>query len=110
MARRRQVRQGTRFLAEARRLFPPGGSVEGRPSFELFAATVLKAAELAFGSDFEGQLVETAGSPIHLVLTAQTPFFPQPLVFYGMLVSDDLVEIVDIVVDEDAWAAGEDLD
>lgn len=54
--------------------------MEGRPSFALFADTVLKAAELAFGSDFEGQLAEMDGSPIRLVLTAQTPFFPQPLV------------------------------
>lgn len=108
MARRRHVRHGTRFLEEARRLFPPSGSVEGRPPFALFADTVLKAAELAFGSDFEGQLAETAGSPIRLVLTAQTPFFPQPLVFYGLLVAEDTVEIVDIVVDEDFWDTGDD--
>ncbi len=82
--------------------------MEGRPPFALFADTVLKAAELAFGSDFEGQLAEMAGSPIRLVLTAQTPFFPQPLVFYGLLVAEDVVEIVDIVVDEDFWDTGED--
>lgn len=108
MARRRRVQHGAQFLEEARRLFPPGGSVEGQPSFDLFADTVLKAAELAFELDFEGQLAEMAGSPIRLVLTAQTPFFPQPLVFYGVLVAEDVVEIVDIVVDDDFWDAGED--
>lgn len=108
MARRRRVQHGAQFLEEARRLFPPGGSVEGRPSFALFADAVLKAAELAFGSDFEGQLVEMAGSPIRLVLTAQTPFFPQPLVFYGLIVAEDVVEIVDVVVDRDFWDTGED--
>lgn len=82
--------------------------MEGRPSFALFADTVLKAAELAFGSDFEGQLAEMVGSPIRLVLTAQTPFFLQPLVFYGILVAEDVVEIIDIVVDDDFWDIGED--
>lgn len=110
MTRRRTVRHGARFLAEARRLFPPGGSAEGRPSFDLFAATVLKAAELAFSSDFEGQLAETPGSPIRLVLTAQTPFFEAPLVFFALLVAADVVEIVDLIVDEDAWGAGAHLD
>lgn len=69
---------------------------------------MLKAAELAFGAGFEGQLAEMAGSPVRLVLTAQTPFFPKPLVFYGLLVAEDVVEIVDIVVDEDFWDSGED--
>lgn len=98
---RRAVHHGLAFLARARQLFPPGGSPDGRPAFELFAGTVLRAAETAFASDFEGQLAETPGSPIRVVLTAATPFFPKPLAFYALLADKETVEIVDVVIDED---------
>jgi hypothetical protein len=53
MARRRQVRRSADFVVEAERLFPRGGSAEGRPSFEVFEAGPLRGAETAFamGSD-----------------------------------------------------------
>lgn len=101
MPRRRAVRHGAEFSARARQRFPPGGSPEGRPSFELFAETVLRAVETALSRDFEGQLAETPGSPIRMVLTAATPFFSEPLVFYALLADEDTVEIIDFVIDED---------
>ncbi|MBA2751628.1 MAG: hypothetical protein H0U41_05250 [Actinobacteria bacterium] len=67
----------------------------------MFVGTVLRAAETAFARDFEGQLAETPGSPIRLVLTAATPFFPKPLAFYALLADEETVEIVDVVIDED---------
>ena len=97
----RTVRHGRAFLDRARQLFPPGGSPDGRPSYELFVSTVLRAAETAFARDFEGQLAETPGSPIRVVLTAATPFFPKPLAFYALLADEETVEIVDVVIDED---------
>ena len=66
----------------------------------MFCNTVLKAAEFAFGSDFEGQLAETQGSPIRVVLTADVGAFPAPLAFYALLSDPHTVEIVDVIQDE----------
>jgi hypothetical protein len=99
--RRRIVLLSDEFVQRAQALFPPAGSPEGRPSWDLFQVTVLKAAVTAFGNDFEGQHGDEPGSPIHVVLTAATPFFSHPLAFYAVLADDDTVEIVDVIEDED---------
>lgn len=105
----RTVEHGDHFLEEAMHLFPPGGSSDGRPSFELFEQTVLKTAETAFGLNFEALPELEPGSPVHLVLTANVLLFPRPLVFYGILTAEHVVEIVGVVQD-DEWpeSLGED--
>ena len=102
--RRREVLLSDEFVERAQALFPPGGSAEGRPNWDLFQVTVLRAAVTAFANDFEGQHADEEGSPIRIVLTAATPFFPNPLAFYALLADDETVEIVDVIEDED-WLA-----
>lgn len=99
--RRRAVRHGHGFLERARALFPPGGSADGAPSFELFEATILQTATLAFANNFEACASDMGpDSPVRMVLTADTVAFWRPVVFYGLLVDDDTVEIVDLAVDD----------
>jgi hypothetical protein len=99
----RRVRRSTDFLAKARSLFPPGGSTEGRASFELFEQLILRAAELQFSRQFDDLPVAIAEVPgIRHVMTHAVPFFPA-LILYGILLEDGAVEIVDIEVDEDYW-------
>lgn len=103
-AQRREVRHSESFLEQARIFFPPGGSSDGRPSFELFTRWPLSAADELFSRSFD-ELPEIAPG-IRGWLTLQTPFFP-PIVFYAVLVVD-YVEIVSLTVDEDYWDLMED--
>jgi hypothetical protein len=100
MARRRQVRRSQAFLEAANRLFPPGGSVDGRASFELFEVGPLAAIEELFARDFESQPEAVEGTAIRFAMTHGVPVFP-PLVVYAVLVTDDVVELIDIIVDDD---------
>ena len=100
---RREVRHSDQFLAKARSLFPPGGSDTGRASFELFEELVLRGAELQFSRQFDELPIALAEVPaIRHVMTHAVPFFPA-LVIYGILLSDGVVEILDLDVDEDYW-------
>lgn len=100
---RRQVRRSGRFVDEARAMFPVGGSADGRPSFALFTDGPCKAASTAFSLNFEGQreAIEGVGA-VRLVLTPPTPFFG-PLIFYGVLLDDDTIELASITGDPDYW-------
>jgi hypothetical protein len=102
MAVHRKVERSDSFIEEAMALFPPGGSTDGRPSYELFEETVLLAAETAFSLNFEGLQPVEPGSPVRYVLTAEALFFPRSLIFYGILSSFEMVEIVGIE-QEDQW-------
>jgi hypothetical protein len=100
---RREVRRSAQFLAHARQLYPPGGSPDGRPPFELFEERILRAAELQFALDFEDLPVAIEEVPaIRHVMTHAVPYFPA-LVIYAILLSDDAVEILDLDVDETYW-------
>jgi hypothetical protein len=106
MPQRRAVVYGRSFLDEVERLFPASGAADGRPTSGRLFDAVMPAVTEAFARDFEGLLAEHPDSPIRMVLTAQTPFFPSPLVFYALLVDTDTVEIVDVIVDDeflDTW-------
>ena len=84
-------------------MFPIGGSTDGRPSFALFSAGPCKAASTAFSLNFDEQrkAIEGVGA-IRLVLTPPTPIFG-PLIFYGVLLDDDTIELASITGDPDYW-------
>ncbi len=96
---RRVIRSET-FLEHARALYPPGGDAEGHPSFELFEAGPLRAAELAFSTDWEGQTQAIEGVDIRVVMTHGVPVFPA-MTIYAIRGSDDSVELLDVDVDDD---------
>jgi hypothetical protein len=96
---RRRVVRSKGFLARAQALYPPGGSADGRPSFELFEAGPLRAVEELFGRKFGDQLEAVEGTGIRFVMTHEVPVFPA-MVIYGCLGTDDSVELLDVVVDE----------
>jgi hypothetical protein len=99
---RRRVTCSQSFLAAAKQLFPEAGTSGGRPSFELFEAGPLQAAKVQFERQFDD--LPDPGVPIKAVMTTHVPLFG-PLVFYGVLVRDDVgtevVEIVDVIIDPD---------
>ncbi|MDQ6616033.1 MAG: hypothetical protein M3083_15165 [Actinomycetota bacterium] len=99
----RQIRRSGRFVAEAKAMFPAGGSAGGRPSFALFEDGPCRAASTAFSLNFEAQreAIEGVGA-IRLVLTPPTPIFG-PLIFYGVLLNDDIIELASITGDPDYW-------
>ncbi len=100
---RRPIRRSRAFLEEAKRLFPPGGSASGRPSFQVFEQGPLRGAETAFSLNFEAQLepVEGVGS-VRSVVVPPTPVFG-PLVISAVLLNDGVVEIVSVIEDEGYW-------
>jgi hypothetical protein len=100
---KRQIRRSEAFIEDAKRLFPPGGSTEGRPSFQLFEQGPLRGAETAFSLNFEAQLepVEGVGS-VRSVMVPPTTVFG-PLVIYAILTNDGIVEIVSVMEDEGYW-------
>jgi hypothetical protein len=100
MARRRAVRRSQAFLDAARRLFPPGGTPDGRASFELFEAGPRAAIEELFGRDFEAQPEAVEGTAIRFAMTHAVPIFPA-LVIYAVLTTDEVVELIDITIDDD---------
>jgi len=104
---RRSVRRGEHFLLAATALFPPGGSADGRPSFELFEERVLEIVERRMAETFEDLLEAVEGTEIRFAMTHALPYFPA-LVVYGMLVVDqgeELIELVDIVIDDEYFDA-----
>src|ERR1700678_467343 len=99
----RSVIRSADFLAQAESLFPRGGSVEGRPSFEIFEQGPLRGAATAFAMAFERQRqhIDGVGS-IRYVLIAPTTFFG-PLVISACLLRNDTIEMVSVIEDEDYW-------
>ncbi len=101
--RGRPVRPSAEFLAKAQALFPPGGSTDGRASFELFERLILRAAELQFSRQFDDLPVPLPEvGAIRHVMTHAVPLFPA-LILYGILLDDGAVEILDVEVDDDYW-------
>lgn len=99
MARRPVIRSEL-FLQHASELFPLGGSVGGRPSFEMFEAGPLRGVEELFGRAFDDQPEAVPG--IRFAMTAAVPRFA-PMVFFAALGTDGAVEILDVTHDEDYW-------
>jgi len=89
------------FLRSARILYPPGGSSDGRPSFELFEAGPLRAVEELFARRFDEQPEAIEGTGIRFAMTHGVPVFPA-MVMYACMGTDDAIEILDVVVD-DNW-------
>lgn len=110
MGHRRRVVLGAQFVERAQELFPPGGSPDGLPSYELFSETVLPAVRFAFEHDFAGQQADDPESPIRFVHTAKAPYFPVPLAFYALLADEDTVALIDVIVDEDWYGTFDDAD
>lgn len=103
MSPTRRIRRGTAFLRAAHASFPPGGSAEGHPSFELFEERVLHVVEQRMSTTFEDLPEAVEGTGIRFVMTHALPYFPA-LVIFGMLLVDDgeeLIELVDVVIDDD---------
>jgi len=94
---RRQVRRSELFIETAQRFFPPGGSVQGRPSYQLFEDGPLGAIEFLFARRFDGLPDPYPGD--RAWTTIQAPLFP-PMTFYAAGV-DDYVELLDLTVDTD---------
>lgn len=100
---RRPVRRGDGFLARAHDLFPPGGSPDRRPSFEIFENRSLAAAEELFAADFDRQPEAAPG--IRFATTHGLPVIA-PLVIFACLVVQNGKEVVELLwvdVDEDYW-------
>ena len=84
-------------------MFPVGGDPGGHPSFAAFEDGPCRAATTAFALNFEAQREAIDGvGAIRLVLTAPTSMFG-PLVFYGVLLDDNTVELASITGDPDYW-------
>ena len=97
---RRRVVRSEGFVQRAEALYPPGGSGEGRPSFELFCAGPLRAVEELFSRRFDDQPEAVEGTAVRFALTHDLPIFPA-MVFYAWLGTDGAVELLDVVVDEE---------
>ena len=105
---RRRVEVSAEVRARAVQEFPPGGSADGRPSYQLFCERALDPVVEAWARDFEASPEAQPGIPVRVALTFPAPFFP-PMAFYGILVSDH-VEIIDYTVDEEYWDTFDDID
>ena len=93
---RRPVRRSGYFVEVAQAFFPPGGSADGRPSFERFEAGPLRAIEDLCALDFESMAEIAPG--IRTWTTVEAPFFP-PMSFFAVLDTVGVVELVDLLVD-----------
>jgi hypothetical protein len=102
MSPRRRVACGEWFIEHANAAFPSGGSVDGRPSFELFASGPLAAATAFFMRRFD-EAPEIAPG-IRSWVTVELPLFP-PIAFYAAAVGDH-IELLDFTEeDPDAYWA-----
>lgn len=89
------------LVAKARSDFPPGGSVDGTASFELFQRGPLDAAKRIFAREFETTPIPEPGVPsIRQWDTLSTVF--GPLVFFALRTQAG-VELIDYLYDADYW-------
>ena len=79
-------------LAQARGLFPPGGSVDGRPSFEMWRDGPLEAVRQLFGSIFDELPDDTDLPGVKYWQTIRTPFF-EPMGFFAIRDTNGQIEI-----------------
>jgi hypothetical protein len=96
VGQRRPVEVSDLLVEHAQRLFPPGASATGAPSYERFEAGPLAAAREFFARRFD-EAPEVAGG-IKVWVTIDLPFFP-PMAFYAALVGEH-VELLDVTVEE----------
>lgn len=96
---RYRVRWAGEVASAAAELYGPERTAAGRPSEYDFASGPLAAAAARF-TDFES-LPEVAGPSLRSVHLLD-PIFG-PVVFVGVLVERDVVEIADFTVDPDYW-------
>ncbi len=86
----REVRRSARFVAKAQGLYPPGGSPDGRPSFELFERLICEVSNPSSPLQFDDLPVALQEVPsIRHVMTHAVPYFPA-LVIYGILLMTGL--------------------
>lgn len=101
---RREVRMHPDFEREAKENFPPGGSVEGRPSYELFLARPLVAFQAAF-QHWERNAMPLPG--VHAIRSADVandPFFPLLVAIATLMIDPDgqeYIELSNLMVDWD---------
>ncbi|HVC71379.1 MAG TPA: hypothetical protein VNC61_14080 [Acidimicrobiales bacterium] len=100
---RERVTVSDELLGEARRRYPPGGSADGTPRFELFESGPLAGAVAYFERQYDNSPEAAAG--VHFYTTVGT-FFPA-MAFYAARVGDH-VEIISFTVDDDYWGLIED--
>lgn len=110
MPNRRIVRHSLVFLAQAEAIFPPGGSSDGRASFEMFRDLLLPGVDLQCSAGFDDLPVSEPGvDAVRHVMTHGFPWFP-PLVVYGILLSNDEIDLIGADVDTEYWRLiGDDL-
>lgn len=94
MKRWRPVVRSGLFIQSAQRHFPPGGSAEGKPSFELFERGPLRAVEELFSRAFEDQPEGLEGTGIRFATTHQVPAFPA-MTFFALLTTKQGMEVVE---------------
>ncbi len=96
--RRENVAIGDELLGQARLRYPPGGSVDGTPSFELFESGPLAAAAEYFSRQYENAPEAAAG--VRFYVTVGT-FFPV-MAFYAARVAD-AIAIISFTVEDNYW-------
>lgn len=103
---RRSTRCSDGFYERAKALFPEGGTQpDGNPGFERFRDGPLDAARAQFSTQFDElpYAVDDSLPTLRFVMTADVPLFA-PMVFYAVLGTDGVVELVDVIVDPDYWS------
>ena len=100
MTTSRRVVVSAEFVDKAKSLYPPGGSSEGRPSYEMFCSHALPVAKTAFSRAWDKLPFD--GIPALRYLVAAVPPFFGAIIFYCVDVGDH-VELVDVDEDPDYW-------
>lgn len=106
---RREVRMSADFERIAKDLFPPdGGSVEGRPSYEMFLEGPYRSIELAFWYWEKNAIPQLGLDAIRVADIYHAPFFP-PMIAYGLLVGgeDEHVEVIGLDVNWEFYRLNE---
>ena len=106
---RRDVRSSAGFDRKAKQLFPPEGSSEGRPTYQMFVDGPLKAFEAAFRYWENNSMPVPGLGSLRYAEVIHAPFFPL-ITAYACLVADaggDYVELVDFDVEWDIYLGDE---
>lgn len=107
----RDVRMHPAFERTAKENFPPGGSAEGRPSYEMFLARPLAAFRAAFGHWGRNAMPVPGVQSIRSADVANDPFFPLLTAIAVLTVDEDgreYIELCELLVDWD-YPAGHDV-
>jgi hypothetical protein len=96
-----EVSVSPELLAKAHSEFPPGGSVDGRPSLELFVRGPLDAAKQIFAREFDAAPEPIPGLGAMRQCDTLSSIFG-PIFFYAIKKTDG-IEIVDYLYDPNYW-------